>query len=88
MNLLPLQAFIRLVVVNNGENEGQESCGAVFARWLVAVEGGERDIEMVVGDCEDDSYHDGHEGEGRKRRHVFEDLEIVNDRVEGGIGSR
>lgn len=40
---------LKMVVVNNGENEGQGSCGAVFAWWLVAVEGGERDIEMVVG---------------------------------------
>nr|GEW98750.1 hypothetical protein [Tanacetum cinerariifolium]GEX44466.1 hypothetical protein [Tanacetum cinerariifolium] len=70
------------MVVSSEDSNGQGSCGAVFARWLVAVEGGERDIEMVVGDCEED---DGYEDEGvvRKRRHVFEDLEIVNDRVEG-----
>ncbi|GKA23224.1 hypothetical protein Tco_0709186 [Tanacetum coccineum] len=70
------------MVVSSEDSNGQGSCGAVFARWLVAVEGGERDIEMVVGDCEED---DGYEDECvvRKRRHVFEDLEIVNDRVEG-----
>ncbi|GJS50088.1 hypothetical protein Tco_0600209 [Tanacetum coccineum] len=42
------------MVLSSEDNNGQGSCGAVFARWLVAVEGGERDIEMVVGDCEDD----------------------------------
>ncbi|GJS40008.1 RNA-directed DNA polymerase, eukaryota, partial [Tanacetum coccineum] len=42
------------MVVSSEDSNGQGSCGAVFARWLVAVEGGERDIEMVVGDCEDD----------------------------------
>ncbi|GKF61532.1 hypothetical protein Tco_0181586, partial [Tanacetum coccineum] len=63
------------MVVSSEDSNGQGSCGAVFARWLVAVEGGERDIEMVVGDCEDD---DGYEDEcvDRKRRHVFEDLEL------------
>ncbi|GKC24533.1 reverse transcriptase domain-containing protein [Tanacetum coccineum] len=61
------------MVVSSEDSNGQRSCGAVFARWLVAVEGGERDIEIVVGDCEDD---DGYEDECvvRKRRHVFEDL--------------
>nr|GEX33208.1 hypothetical protein [Tanacetum cinerariifolium] len=55
------------------DSNGQGSCGAVVARWLVAVEGGERDIKMVVGDCEED---DGYEDECvvRKRRHVLEDL--------------
>ncbi|GJW76847.1 ankyrin repeat-containing protein [Tanacetum coccineum] len=42
------------MVVSSEDSNGQGSCGAVFARWLVAVEGGERDIEMVVRDCEDD----------------------------------
>ncbi|GKA85488.1 hypothetical protein Tco_0807142 [Tanacetum coccineum] len=42
------------MVVSSENSNGQGSCGAVFARWLAAVEGGERDIEMVVGDCEDD----------------------------------
>ncbi|XP_052177822.1 uncharacterized protein LOC127791791 [Diospyros lotus] len=34
-----------------GGGEQQSSCGAVFARWLVAVEGGKggREIELVVG---------------------------------------
>nr|GEX33560.1 hypothetical protein [Tanacetum cinerariifolium] len=42
------------MLVSSEDSNGQGSCGAVFARWLVAVEGGERDIEMVVGDCEED----------------------------------
>ncbi|XP_024979122.1 uncharacterized protein LOC112516343 [Cynara cardunculus var. scolymus] len=64
------------------END-RSSCGAVFARWLVAVQdgdgGGERDIELVVE--EDDEEEE--ESFKKPRRHVFEDLEIINDRIEG-----
>ncbi|KAJ9551442.1 hypothetical protein OSB04_015487 [Centaurea solstitialis] len=72
------------------------SCAAVFTRWLVAFQdggdggggGGRRDIELVVGDDDDDNDDDG-DGEIRcletSRRHVFDDLEIVNDRIEGGF---
>ncbi|KAM7492558.1 hypothetical protein LguiA_035479 [Lonicera macranthoides] len=58
--------------------EGQSSCGAVLARWLVALQEGEgrkeRDIELAVG---------GDEGRDlverairNSRRHVFDELEI------------
>ncbi|KAJ0744338.1 hypothetical protein HanPI659440_Chr10g0386471 [Helianthus annuus] len=73
-------------MVGAEEGNRQGSCGAVFARWLVAVQdgdgGGERDIELVVGD-EDEEDDEEEEVVVRKRRHVFEDLEIVNGRIEG-----
>ncbi|XP_076924466.1 uncharacterized protein LOC143586902 [Bidens hawaiensis] len=69
---------------------GQEfrSCSAVLTRWLVAVQdggGSRRDIELVVGDeskdevLEDDGIIKG------PGRHVFEDLEVVNNRLQGSI---
>uniref|UniRef100_F6H1Z7 Uncharacterized protein n=1 Tax=Vitis vinifera TaxID=29760 RepID=F6H1Z7_VITVI len=47
------------------------SCGAVFARWLVALQEGEkgREIELVVGE-------DERAMEGFQRRHVLDDIEI------------
>uniref|UniRef100_A0A5B7B824 Uncharacterized protein n=1 Tax=Davidia involucrata TaxID=16924 RepID=A0A5B7B824_DAVIN len=54
---------------------GQSSCGAVFARWLVALQDGEggkgREIEMVVGRDEEE--------ETTFRRHAVEELEIRDD---------
>ncbi|KAM3396037.1 hypothetical protein P3S68_005043 [Capsicum galapagoense] len=70
-------------------NEHQRSCGAVFARWLVAVQDGEggkrRDIELVVASGgEEESSESGKHGTMRSsRRHVFEDIEF-NDEIEGG----
>ncbi|MBA0849427.1 hypothetical protein Goshw_015829 [Gossypium schwendimanii] len=74
---------------SNERNGNGSSCGAVFARWLVAVQEGEgkgREIELVVGGGEDDDDDDDdYDGERRKssemmrssqRRHVFEDIEI------------
>ncbi|KAK8591522.1 hypothetical protein V6N13_031563 [Hibiscus sabdariffa] len=78
----------------NGRSSSSSSCGAVFTRWLVAVqegegEGKERDIELVVGGEDDD---DGERREcsemmmrSSQRRHVFEDIEI-NDFVNENIG--
>ncbi|KAK8542763.1 hypothetical protein V6N12_015344 [Hibiscus sabdariffa] len=76
---------------NGRSSSSSSSCGAVFTRWLVAVqeeEGKEREIELVVGGEDDD-------GERREssemmmrssqRRHVFEDVEI-NDFVNENIG--
>ncbi|KAL4555080.1 hypothetical protein LXL04_037691 [Taraxacum kok-saghyz] len=74
-----------------GENR-QGSCG-LFARWLVALQegdeaggrdatdggGGGREDELVAGD------DDGEMGIRNSRRHVFQDLEIVNDSVLGSI---
>ncbi|KAK9078226.1 hypothetical protein SSX86_002283 [Deinandra increscens subsp. villosa] len=71
------------MAAGNGNNEG--SCGAVFTRWLVAVQdgdgGGEKDIELVVGDEEEEE--DEEESVWKPRRHVFEDLEIIDGRIEG-----
>ncbi|KAM0062472.1 hypothetical protein Hdeb2414_s0004g00148511 [Helianthus debilis subsp. tardiflorus] len=49
------------------------------AQWLVAVQDGGKDIELVVGDEEQDDDGDS----VGKRRHVFDDLQIVGDRIEG-----
>lgn len=64
------------------EMEGQSSCGAVLARWLVALQEGEggkeREIELAVGG---DERRGLEEREMRNsRRHVFDELEI-NDGV-------
>ncbi|KAL3333325.1 hypothetical protein AABB24_033416 [Solanum stoloniferum] len=72
-----------------GENNEHRSCGAVFARWLVAVQDGEggkrRDIELVVASGEEERTE---EEEARRstmrssRRHVFEDIEFKDEIVE------
>ncbi|XP_028755539.1 histone-lysine N-methyltransferase SETD1B [Neltuma alba] len=65
----------------SGEGQSREgSCGAAFARWLVALQEGEvkgREIELVVGEeneKEDDRKEDT--PERSRRRHVLEDIEI------------
>ncbi|XP_049343907.1 uncharacterized protein LOC125808223 [Solanum verrucosum] len=73
-----------------GENNEHRSCGAVFARWLVAVQDGEggkrRDIELVVANGEEERTEE--EEEARRsimrssRRHVFEDIEFKDEIVE------
>ncbi|KAH0744229.1 hypothetical protein KY290_032222 [Solanum tuberosum] len=82
-----------------GENNEHRSCGAVFARWLVAVQDGEggkrRDIELVVASGEEERTE---EEEARRsimrssRRHVFEDIEFKDEIVEmengGGNGEK
>ncbi|XP_015164603.1 pinin-like [Solanum tuberosum] len=83
-----------------GENNEHRSCGAVFARWLVAVQDGEggkrRDIELVVASGEEERTEE--EEEARRsimrssRRHVFEDIEFKDEIVEmengGGNGEK
>ncbi|KAL8235402.1 hypothetical protein R6Q59_021502 [Mikania micrantha] len=74
----------KTVAAEDGCRQG--TCGAVFTRWLVTVQDGDgsggRDIEMVVGDEEVEE--DEEESVVRRpRRHVFEDLEIVDGRIEG-----
>ncbi|XP_038997746.1 eukaryotic translation initiation factor 5B-like isoform X2 [Hibiscus syriacus] len=75
----------------NGNGRYSSSCGAVFTRWLVAVqegEGKEREIELVVGgEDDDDERRQSSETMMRssQRRHVFEDIEI-NDFVTENIG--
>ena len=58
------------------------SCGAVFARWLVAMQENEgkggREIELVVGEEESET-----ESVRRKsRREIFEGIEIKEERIE------
>ncbi|KAG4166675.1 hypothetical protein ERO13_A13G147400v2 [Gossypium hirsutum] len=66
----------------NKNGNGRSSCGAVFTRWLLAVqegEGKEREIELVVGGGEDDERRESSEMmmlRSSQRRHVFEDIEI------------
>ncbi|XVF18764.1 hypothetical protein REPUB_Repub11eG0051400 [Reevesia pubescens] len=70
----------------NGHGNGSSSCGAVFARWLVAVqegeeEGKEREIELVVGGGEDDERRESRDeaevvGESLGRRNLEEETII------------
>ncbi|XP_027341198.1 DNA ligase 1 [Abrus precatorius] len=71
---------------SGGVDDREGSCGAAFARWVVALQEGEgkgRGIELVV---EEEQENDG-DGRGKgerscsQRRHVFEDIDI--DLVEG-----
>ncbi|XP_057474001.1 uncharacterized protein LOC130762348 [Actinidia eriantha] len=55
------------------EESGESSCGAVFAKWLVAG----REIELVVGGEEE-------RGERSLRRHVGEEREIDYEKCEEG----
>ncbi|XP_071697966.1 uncharacterized protein [Rutidosis leptorrhynchoides] len=73
---------------NKEKDEGvdrQGSCGAVVARWLVALQDGDgggdrRDMELVGG-----RDVDGDVDGGYVRRHVFQDLEIVDDSIMGSM---
>ncbi|XP_022846161.1 uncharacterized protein LOC111368890 isoform X3 [Olea europaea var. sylvestris] len=74
---------------SNGCDNGQSSCGAVFARWLVSVNDGEggkrREIELVVGGGdEEETKTDLKERVSMRssRRHVLEDIEIKDDKIE------
>ncbi|KAK8648402.1 hypothetical protein V6N13_129155 [Hibiscus sabdariffa] len=70
---------------DKGIGSGGGSCGAVCARWLVAVQEGdgkEREIELVVGGGGEDDDERRESGEmmlrSSQRRHVFEDI-VIND---------
>ncbi|KAL2472803.1 uncharacterized protein Fot_48539 [Forsythia ovata] len=77
---------------SSGGDNGQSSCGAVFARWLVSVnndEGGRRrEIELVVGGGDEEVRTDLKERMSMKssRRHVLEDIEIKDDKIEEETG--
>ncbi|KAF5730735.1 histone-lysine N-methyltransferase SETD1B [Tripterygium wilfordii] len=70
------------------EGSGGSSCGAVFARWLVAVQEGEaegREIELVVGDegrVENNSSTTEMMMMRSQRRHVFEEIEFKEEMFE------
>ncbi|GAV64022.1 hypothetical protein CFOL_v3_07540 [Cephalotus follicularis] len=70
-----------------GSSDNGSSCGAVFARWLVAVQEGEgkgaRKIELVVGGKEDGT-DNSTAMRSSQRRHVFEGIDI-GDIKEGGV---
>ncbi|KAK7272560.1 hypothetical protein RJT34_29233 [Clitoria ternatea] len=80
-----------VVVRGSGEGHGREgSCGAAFARWLVALQDGEgkgRGIELVMEEEEEEDEKNDDDGREKtersysQRRHVFEDIDI--DLVEG-----
>ncbi|OIT00361.1 PREDICTED: uncharacterized protein LOC109228892 [Nicotiana attenuata] len=69
-----------------GDNE-HRSCGAVFARWLVALQDGEggkrRDIELVVASGEEERTTEGRHSSTMRssRRHVFEDIEFKDENI-------
>ncbi|CAI9773513.1 unnamed protein product [Fraxinus pennsylvanica] len=74
---------------SNGCDNEQSSCGAVFARWLVSVNDGEggkrREIELVVGGGDEEEVKtDLKERMSMRssRRHVLEDIEIKDDKIE------
>ncbi|KAK7244226.1 hypothetical protein RIF29_39045 [Crotalaria pallida] len=72
---------------SNDENGKEASCGAAFARWLVALQEGDgkgREIELVMreeeeeeegGDCNNND-DNGERSCYRQRRHVLEDIDI------------
>ncbi|XP_031105744.1 glutamic acid-rich protein-like [Ipomoea triloba] len=73
---------------HNGQQQEQRSCGAVFARWLVALQDGEggkgREIELVVAGGDDDEERIAGRPSttmrsSRSRRHVFEDIEFKDE---------
>ncbi|KAJ6894074.1 hypothetical protein NC652_027981 [Populus alba x Populus x berolinensis] len=71
-------------------NNDSSSCGAVFARWLVAVQEGEgkgKEIELVVGEEEEEEEEEERDERRSYRRHVFEDIEFKEEEghvFEGG----
>ncbi|KAL2496385.1 hypothetical protein Fot_40194 [Forsythia ovata] len=73
---------------SRANEDGQSSCGAVFTRWLVSLNDGEggkrREIELVVGGGDEEERTEVREKMLMRssRRHVFEDIEIKDDRIE------
>ncbi|PIN15722.1 hypothetical protein CDL12_11618 [Handroanthus impetiginosus] len=69
----------------NGSGGSENGCAAVFARWLVSVNDGEggkrREIELVVGGG-DEAETAERMSMRSSRRHVFEDIEVKDDRIE------
>ncbi|KAM0003154.1 hypothetical protein Hdeb2414_s0018g00521961 [Helianthus debilis subsp. tardiflorus] len=75
----------------SGPSGPSGSCAAVFTRWLVAFHdgddsgrGGRRDGELVVEDRDEDEDEEDRMFRAA-RRHVFDDLEIVNNRIQGSV---
>ncbi|KAL8032067.1 hypothetical protein ABFX02_13G069900 [Erythranthe guttata] len=70
---------------NDTASGDEDGCGAVFARWLVSVNDGEggkrREIELVVGGG-DEEEEEERVSMRSSRRHVFEDFEVKDDRIE------
>lgn len=65
-----------------GRSGSEDGRGELFGRWLVAVHGGggsRNEIEVVVDEEEEEM--------GKSRRHVFDDIEVVGDRIEVKGGS-
>ncbi|CAN6690991.1 unnamed protein product [Malus baccata var. baccata] len=73
------------------ESGGSSSCGAVFARWFVALQDGDgkgREIELVVGDDQERTERGSDSSGGRsQRRQVFEGIEFKEERFNGGGGA-
>ncbi|KAF5948661.1 hypothetical protein HYC85_014618 [Camellia sinensis] len=67
----------------SSEESGQSSCGAVFARWLVALQDGEggkgREIELVVGGGEEEEEEKTERRERTFSRHAMEEIEINDE---------
>ncbi|KAB2605566.1 hypothetical protein D8674_005283 [Pyrus ussuriensis x Pyrus communis] len=73
------------------ESGGSSSCGAVFARWFVALQDGDgkgREIELVVGDDQERTERGSESSGGRsQRRQVFEGIEFKEERFNEGGGA-
>ncbi|KAM1474861.1 hypothetical protein ACFX2I_030825 [Malus domestica] len=72
------------------EGGGSSSCGAVFARWFVALQDGDgkgREIELVVEEDQERTEKDSDSSGGRsQRRQLFEGIEFKEERFnEGGV---
>ena len=88
-------------VRSSGEHSREGSCGAAFARWLVAYQDGDGkgreievmmehhdEMEMVMDDEEDGGREKGGERSYSQRRHIFEDLDIdlVDEKIQEEFG--
>ncbi|KAJ9182942.1 hypothetical protein P3X46_006872 [Hevea brasiliensis] len=65
-----------------GSSNGS-SCGAAVARWLVAVQEGEgkgREIELVVGEDEEEDREERTERRRSYMRHVFEEIDFKEEK--------
>ncbi|VVA16635.1 PREDICTED: eukaryotic translation initiation factor 5B [Prunus dulcis] len=68
---------------------GGSSCGAVFARWFVALQDGDgkgREIELMVGEDQERTERSTNSSSGHsQRRQVFEGIEFKEDRLNESV---
>ncbi|KAI5333119.1 hypothetical protein L3X38_023249 [Prunus dulcis] len=68
---------------------GGSSCGAVFARWFVALQDGDgkgREIELMVGEDQERTERSTNSSSGHsQRRQVFEGIEFKEERLNDSV---